>query len=82
MYAFKTKIVLSKCENGQETKIVLWSTNENSTIFQKISHAGKILKTTEFFAGKQQNLLILAEKEPTCLHCLFKLLKAETCRLY
>lgn len=23
MYAFKTKIVLSKCENGQETKIVL-----------------------------------------------------------
>lgn len=63
MYAFKNKTVLSKCENGQETKIVLWSANENGASFKKDFSRWKKKKsweTEEISAGKQWNLLILA----------------------
>lgn len=41
----------------------------------------KILNIEEISAGKQQNLLILAGKGSTFLHCLSQLLKAEVYRV-
>lgn len=45
---------------------------------KNVSHVEKkSWNVEEISAGKQWNLLILARKGPTFLHCLFQLLKAE-----